>query len=126
MSYLNACISLPIQKPLNEVSLENQSSSVKPFTFNKVNLFLLSTEHLKRPRNKIKNKRIIRKCITMQYLQAAFQPAKRSQSTSLVFLKWFSRICAYSICGECSRKKINNERSCDFCFLKQHLKKQEH
>lgn len=59
-------------------------------------------------------------------MQATFQPTARCESSSLVSIKLQSRICANSICGECSRKKINNERSCDFCFLKQHLKKQEH
>jgi hypothetical protein len=62
----------------------------------------------------------------LQYLQATFQPAAWCQQTSLVFFYLFSRFCASSICGECSRKKINNERACDFCFLKQNLKKQEH
>ena len=59
-------------------------------------------------------------------MQTAIQRGKEHQQTSLVASYLCSRICAASCCGECSRKKINNERVCDFCFLKQYLKKQSH
>lgn len=36
-----------------------------------------------------------------------------------IVLRKSSRICAYGVCGECSKKRVNKSRVCDACFFKQ-------
>ena len=38
--------------------------------------------------------------------------------TSFICLSSPSRVCGKSVCGDCSLKKINNDRVCDICFCK--------
>lgn len=36
-----------------------------------------------------------------------------------------SRICAYKVCGECSKKKVNGSRVCDLCYFRQKIEVHE-
>ena len=58
---------------------------------------------------------------TVQQIKGGFQA---SLVFSYEFLKHhiisseFSRLCGTSCCGECSSKKVNEERVCDICYLR--------